>query len=65
MIDIEETAKRLAVSTKTIRRWVEEGKFPAYKFGKQYRFKVTEVDAYIEASRVKPGERIDDETEAQ
>lgn len=60
MIDVTEAAKRLGLSVSTIRRMVREGHLPAYKLGKQLRFKTEDLTDYVEANRVKP----EDEDEA-
>ena len=31
------------------------GQLPAYRFGRVFRFKASDVDAFIEQSRVEPG----------
>ena len=35
--------------------FIDEGQVPAYKFGRVIRLKQSDVDAFIEASRVEPG----------
>lgn len=44
-LGIEEIAKHLGVSTVTIHRWVKAKKIPAYRVGKLWKFKASEVDA--------------------
>ncbi len=43
-----EVAKRLGVSTMTIRRWVKSGKIKAHKIGKEYRIPESEVLRLLE-----------------
>ena len=38
-----EVAKRLGVTTKTVRRWIEAGIIRAHRVGKEYRIPETEV----------------------
>lgn len=64
MIDVEEAAKRLGLSVSTVRRMVRDGTLPAYKLGKQWRFKPEELTAYVEANRIKPSDVIE-ETEVR
>jgi excisionase family DNA binding protein len=47
-LSVEEIAKHLGVSKETIYRWVERQKIPAHKVGRQWKFKATEVDRWIE-----------------
>lgn len=44
---VEEIASHLGVSKETIYRWVEKQKIPASKVGRQWKFKVSEVDKWI------------------
>lgn len=48
-------ADHLGITSRTLYRLIDEGKLPAYKFGRVIRLKRAEVDAFIEASRIKPG----------
>jgi excisionase family DNA binding protein len=48
-LSVEEIAKHLGVSKETIYRWVEKQKIPAHKVGRQWKFKATEVDKWIES----------------
>lgn len=48
MFTLEEVAKRLKVSVKTIRRWLQEGRLTGFKMGKLWRVKETELVAFIE-----------------
>lgn len=42
-----EIAKHLGVSKETIYRWLEKGNVPAYRVGKLWKFKATQVDEWI------------------
>ena len=54
-LSTEDTARRLGLTTRTIYRFVDIGQLPAYRFGRVFRFKVSDVDTFIESSRVEPG----------
>ncbi len=43
-----EVAKRLGVSTMTIRRWIKAGKIKAYQIGKEFRIPESEVLRLLE-----------------
>jgi len=43
-----EVAKRLGVSTMTVRRWIKEGKINAHRIGKEYRVPESEVLRLLE-----------------
>lgn len=48
---IPETAKRLKVSPKTVRRWIEHGTLKVHRFGKQIRITETDLLAFVERCR--------------
>jgi excisionase family DNA binding protein len=50
-----QAAARLGVSLRTLYKFVDEGLLPAYKFGRVFRLREHEVDAFIESSRIQPG----------
>jgi excisionase family DNA binding protein len=53
LISLPEACKFLDISDATIRRYIKDGKVPAYQFGKEYKFKIQELSEFIESSRVK------------
>lgn len=46
-LSVVEIAQYVGVSKETIYRWVEQGKIPSHKVGKQWKFKTVEVDDWI------------------
>lgn len=44
---IAEVAKTLKVAYLTVYRWIHSGKLIAYKAGKQYRVKKTDLDSFV------------------
>ncbi len=48
---LEEIANHLGVSKDTIRSWIKKETIPHYKVGRQYKFKVSEVDAWVESGQ--------------
>jgi excisionase family DNA binding protein len=49
-------AAYLGVVPRTLYRMIDEDKIPAYKMGRVIRLKRADLDAYLEANRVRPGE---------
>lgn len=49
---IKDVADLLQVSEATIRRWLHDGKIPAYRLNKQYRFSRTEIEAWMVQHRL-------------
>ncbi len=46
-LSLEEIAKHLSISKETVYRWLERGRIPAHKVGKQWRFQIVEVDEWV------------------
>ncbi len=51
LITIKDVTKLLNISRTTVYRLLEKGDIPSYKIGNQLRFKLSEIEAYIEASK--------------
>lgn len=56
LLTIDNVSERLSVSISTVRRIVREGLLPAYRVGGRLRFKLHEVDAYVDAQRIDAGQ---------
>ena len=51
-VGVEEIARYLGVKPTTIREWIKKKNgIPAYKIGKQWKFKRAEVDAWIQKGK--------------
>lgn len=46
-VTIDEVAEHLKVHKDTIRIWIKKKSFPAHKIGKQWRFRLSEIDEWI------------------
>lgn len=55
-VNLEDVAEHLSLSQDTVRIWIKEGKLPAYKAGKRYKFKISEVDEWVRTGRIKDKE---------
>ena len=44
-----EISEHLGVSKDTIRAWIKKDTIPYHKVGRQYKFRVSEVDAWVES----------------
>lgn len=49
--NLEEIANHLGVSKDTIWSYIKKGTIPFYKVGRQYKFKLSEVDAWVESGQ--------------
>ena len=52
----EAASTYIGVTPRTLYRFIDEGQLQAYRFGRVIRLRVSEVEAYIERCRIKPGE---------
>ena len=50
-----DAARRLGITSRTLYRFIDQGEIAAYRFGRVIRIKATDVDNFIEASRIEPG----------
>ncbi len=55
-LSTKEAAGRLGLTTRTVYRLIDDGQIPAYKFGRVIRLQADEVDAFINAARIQPGD---------
>lgn len=51
-----DAAERLGITTRTLYRMIDLGELPAYKLGRVIRLQACEVDEYMEACRIQPGD---------
>ena len=50
-IGIEEAAEYMDVTKDTVRNWIKRTDIPAHKLGKLWKFKKSELDAWIKSGR--------------
>lgn len=48
---LEEISNHLGVSKDTIRIWIKKNTIPYHKVGRQYKFRLSEVDAWVESGQ--------------
>ena len=53
-LSLPETARMLGVSERTIHRWIHDGRLPVYKPGRAYRFRLSDIEAFLEEHRGGP-----------
>lgn len=65
-LKIKDVAELLSLSETTIRRWLSEGKIPAYRINHQYRFSRIEIENWMMRCKLKsPGQAASALHEAQ
>lgn len=62
-LGVREAARLLAVSEKTVYRWIKEGRLPAYRVNEQYRFNRAELLELATAQRINVSPEIFHEPE--
>lgn len=60
-VSVEDVAKHLGVARDSVYRWIESRGLPAHKVGRIWKFKLSQVDAWVEAG----GAKADDEGEVR
>ena len=51
-MNLADVAEHLSVSQDTIRNWLKSGKIPTYRAGKQYKFRLSEIDRLLEEGKL-------------
>lgn len=57
-MNTQEAAAHLGITVRTLYRAIDEGKLTAYRMGRVIRIQKPDLDAYLEASRIQPGELV-------
>lgn len=53
LVSLKEVNAHLGITRETVLSWVREKDLPAFKAGRTWRFKLSEVDAWMGSYRVK------------
>lgn len=53
-LNVDDIADALGINKMTVYRLLEAGTIPSYRFGRLYRIRPEDLDAYIRGSRVTP-----------
>jgi len=54
-LSTKEASEQLGVTLRSLYRFIDEGDLVAYKFGRVIRIQQSDVERFIEASRIPPG----------
>lgn len=55
-VSVDEVAKHLGVVKDSVYRWIEGRGLPAHKVGRLWKFKLSEVDAWVKAGGAGAGQ---------
>ena len=50
-LSVEEISGHLGVNPETIYKWIERKKLPAHKVGRLWKFKVSQVDEWVQEGK--------------
>lgn len=50
-VSLEDIAVHLDISKDTVRAWIKKRTIPFHKVGRQYKFRLSEVDAWVESGQ--------------
>jgi excisionase family DNA binding protein len=48
-VSVEDVAKHLGVAKDSVYRWIDHRELPAHRIGRLWKFKLSEVDAWVRA----------------
>ena len=66
LMSLPQVARYLGMAERTIYLWAQQGRIPAFKLGASWRFRKSEIDAWLETQRSGPqvsGDLLVDPTE--
>jgi excisionase family DNA binding protein len=58
-VGVDEVATHLHVAKDSVYRWIESRGLPAHRVGRLLRFKLSDVDAWVQAGGGRAGSRIE------
>ncbi|MFB3880969.1 MAG: helix-turn-helix domain-containing protein [Armatimonadota bacterium] len=53
-VDVDQVAEHLGVARDTVYRWIEAKGLPAHRVGRLWKFRLSEVDRWIETGGAAP-----------
>lgn len=57
-MNTQEAAAHLGITVRTLYRAIDEGKLAAYRMGRVIRIQRPDLESYLQASRIQPGELV-------
>jgi excisionase family DNA binding protein len=50
-VSLDDVAHYLDVTKDTVRSWIRKGSIPSHKIGKQWKFKISEIDEWVASGK--------------
>ena len=54
-VSVDMVAKHLGIARDTVYRWIDAKGLPAHRIGRLWKFKLTQIDTWVEAGGAKDG----------
>jgi excisionase family DNA binding protein len=61
-VSVDDVAQHLGVARDSVYRWIESKQLPGHRIGRLWKFRLSEIDRWVESSAAKPD--LEDEPEA-
>lgn len=55
-VSVDDCARHLGVAKDTVYRWIEHKELPAHRIGRLWKFKLSEVDAWVRDGGAAPNQ---------
>jgi len=59
-LSVKEICSYMGVSSDTVYRWVETHEMPVHRMGRLFKFKISEIDAWVKAGGASRKQQKDD-----
>ena len=60
-VSLDDISQHLAVSRDTVYRWIKRREMPAHRVGHQWKFKISQVDEWIQTGNAAEGSKSEQE----
>ena len=64
-VSVEQIAAHLGVTKDSVYRWIDKKGLPAHRMGRLWKFKISQVDAWVEAGGAARSSRSSDSEDGQ
>lgn len=55
-VTLAEVATHLQVAEETVHRWIRKKEMPAHRLGRNWRFKLSQIDAWVQSGGAAPSD---------
>ena len=58
-VSVDEVASHLGVAKDSVYRWIEAKSLPAHRVGRLWKFKLSEIDAWVRAGGAESNDKLE------